>query len=535
MTTRPATVPAFGAASGHLVSAFLFHNARVLTMNPALPQAEAVAVHDGRIVAVGDAAQAAGALDSTAERIDCGGGVLLPAFIDAHCHLLSYAASLRAVDCTGARSFAEIEEAIRRRAAHTPAGEWIRAFGYEETALAEGRHPTRHDLDAAVVDHPVRLIHRSGHASVLNSLALERAGIDIATEEPPGGALERELPSGEPSGLLLGMERLIDSAVPPPPYQELAKGVQEAAARLLRAGVACVQDAGATNGRSEWELFERLIAEGALPLSVVLMEGFDHLGELPEQGADGRLRRGPVKIMLHELGDDLSPDEAELARWVGEAHTAGRQVAVHAVGERAVVASAEAIAAALRRRPRADHRHRIEHCGLLPERLAPRLAQIGVIVVGQPAFVRERGERYLRLVPAEQRSSLHAFRTLADAGVALAAGSDAPVTAPEPLPAMAAAMDRRTAAGGTLGADEAVGAEEALRWWTAGAAYAAFQEDERGTLQPGLRADLALLSADPTDLQPDELRALTVDRLWLEGRLVEAGDLDRAAKHTYTQ
>lgn len=510
------------------MSDLLFHNASVHTMDPARPMAEALAVRDGRIVAVGAADEAARALDAGAERVDCGGRLLLPAFIDAHCHLLAYAASLRSVDCTGARSIAEIQERIRQRARETPAGQWLRAFGYEETALAEGRHPNRRDLDAAAPDRPVRLIHSSGHASVLNSAALRLAGIDITTEEPAGGVIERELDSGEPNGLLLGRQELVERALPPLPYEELRAGVQEATRRLLRAGVVCVQDATHTNGRAEWELFERLMGEGALPLDVVLMEGIDHLGELPELGAGGRLRRGPVKIMVEELGDDLTPDEAELARLVDGVHAAGRQVAIHAVGERAVVATAEAIAAALRRKPRAGHRHRIEHCGLLSPGLAPRLAELGVVVVVQPSFLSERGDRYLKLVPEEQRPALYAFRTLLQAGVALAAGSDAPVTAPQPLPSAAAAADRRTGSGGVVAPEQAVGIAEALRWWTAGAAYAGFLEGERGAVRVGLRADLVLLPGDALGRAPEELRRLSVQGVWLAGRRMEPEMLDKA-------
>ena len=496
----------------------LFHNARVLTMEPARPYAGAVAARDGRIVAAGDETECASALGTGVERIDCGGGTLLPAFIDAHCHLLSYAASLRSVDCTAARSIADVQQAVGERASQTPPGAWVRAFGYEETSLAEGRHPNRRDLDAAAPGHPVRLVHRSGHASVLNSPALRLAGIDSASEEPPGGAIDRELPSGEPSGLLLEMERAIDGATPPLGYEELAASVAEASRRFLRAGAGCVQDASPTNGRAEWALFERLISEDALPLDVVLMEGIEHLSELPESAAGGRLRRGPIKIMLHELGDGLSPDEGELARMIAEAHRAGRQVAVHAVEERAVAAAAAAIEAALRARPRPAHRHRIEHCGLLPPGLAQRLAELGIVVVSQPSFVAERGDRYLRLVPEEQQTRLYAFRTLGEAGVALAAGSDAPVTAPAPLASVAAAVERRSAAGAAVAPEQAVDRETALRWWTAGAAHAAFLEGERGALRAGLRADLALLPGDALDASPEELRSMRVAGLWLAGR-----------------
>ena len=500
------------------MSASLLHNALVLTMTPERPRAEAVAVRDGRIAALGSEPEAAGALDGNAERIDCAGGVLLPAFIDAHCHLLAYAASLRSVDCSAARSIAEIQRLVRERAAGAAAGGWVRAFGYEETALAEGRHPTRRDLDAAAPDHPVRLVHRSGHASVLNSAALLLAGVDIATEEPPGGSIERELPSGEPSGLLLEMERWIDGAAPPLPYEELAGGVREASSALLRAGVTCLQDATHTNGRSAWELFERLMADGVLPLDVVMMEGFGQLGELPETDSGDRLQRGPVKIVIAELGDEIVPDEAELARQAGEVHAAGRQVAVHAVGERAVLAATDAIEAALRDRPRPDHRHRIEHCSLLPDGVAARLARLGVVVVSQPAFVRERGDRYLQLVAQERLRSLYAFRELEEAGVPLAAGSDAPVTRPEPLASVAAAVERTAASGRAVGPNQAVGVEDALRWWTSGAARAAFLEHERGAIRPGLRADLVLLPAGALNATPDDLRSMHVERVWRGAR-----------------
>lgn len=500
------------------MTSLLFHNARVVSLDAARPAAEAVAVRDGRIVAVGRAEEAARALDADAVRVDCAGGALLPAFFDAHLHLLSYAAALRSIDCTGARSIVEIQAALREAAARRPAGAWLRAFGYEETSLREGRHPNRRDLDEAAPQHPVRLVHRSGHASVLNSLALERAGIGLASEEPPGGFIDRELDSGEPSGLLLGMERVIDRAVPPLPFHELAAAVREVSDRLVRAGVTAVQDATHTNGRAEWALFERLIDEGALPLTVVLMEGIEHLGELPAASAQGALFRGPVKVMIEELGDELSPDERELRRTVAEVHQAGRQAAIHAVGARAVAAAIDAIEAALRERPRADHRHRIEHCALLPEGAAERIARAGIIVASQPAFVAERGDRYLKLVPASQQGGLYPYRTLAQASVTLAAGSDAPVTAPEPLASVAAAIDRRTLAGGVVAPGQAVGAVEALGWWTAGAARAAFLEGDRGRILPGLRADLVLLEEDPTACSPEELRRMVPVGVWSSGR-----------------
>ena len=224
------------------MTSLLLHNANVVTMAGDGLEADAVAVSDGKIVAVGSAGEAASALGSEANRFDCEGGVLLPAFIDAHCHLLSYAASLLAVDCGTVISIAEIQDAIRQRARRTPAGSWIRALGYEETQLAEGRHPTAVDLDVATLEHPVRLIHGSGHVRVLNSLALRIAGIDGGTEEPAGGIIERDLNTGEPNGVLIGMERLVDRAVPNLAYEELSDAVRQACGRFLIAGITTIQD-----------------------------------------------------------------------------------------------------------------------------------------------------------------------------------------------------------------------------------------------------------------------------------------------------
>jgi hypothetical protein len=281
-----------------------------------------------------------------------------------------------------------------------------------------------------------------------------------------------------------------------------------------------VIDASYTNGLSAWKLFDRLMNEGALGVEVVMMEGYEHLGELPEAGADGRLLRGAVKLMLEEFAGQFAPAEAELARRVKAAHNAGRQVAIHAVGEEAVSAAANAIESAIRGDPRPDHRHRIEHASVLPAGMASRLAALGVNVVSQPSFVYERGERYLRLVPESQQSRLYAFRELSGAGVALASGSDAPVTRPEPLASIAAAVGRATSSGRPIGSDQAVDVPEALRWWTYGAAASAFLDGERGAIKPGAVADLTLLPRDVLSFSPGELRTCKPEAVWMGGRQV---------------
>ena len=499
-------------------ASLIFHNVRVLTMEPSRPLAEAVAVAAGRLLAVGSQAWVVRQRGPQTRLVDGHGLTLLPGFIDAHCHLLSYAASLLSVDCgpRAVRSIGDVQAALAAAAARTPEGRWLRAVGYDETDLAEGRHPTRWDLDAAVPRHPVRLVHRTSRACVLNSRAMTLVGLDASSEEPPGGYMERDPSTGEPTGLLVEMNDIVDAFVPALPYEELSAGVRQAAQTFLSLGVTAIQDATATNGPQEWALFRRLMAEGYLPLSVTLMEGYRHLGELPEADSASPLRRGPVKVVIAELGEELHPGPEELAETVWRVHQAGRQVAIHAVGEAAVAAAAQALADALRRRPLRDHRHRIEHCGVCPPALARRLAALGVLVVTQPSFVYHNGDRYLRQVPVGDMPHLYPLRTLLEAGVPVAAGSDAPVAPPGPLSGLAGAIRRVSSGGALVAPGQAVSTEEALAMHTRTAAYAAFEEGERGSLRAGKRADLVLLSGLPVQQAGDPLSGAPVDALTVE-------------------
>ena len=499
-------------------ASLIFHNLRVLTMEPSRPRAEAVAVAGDRLLAVGSDAWVARQRGPRTRQVDGQGLTLLPGFIDAHCHLLSYAASLLSVDCSprAVRSIGGIQDALAA-AARMPEGRWLRAVGYDETDLAEGRHPTRWDLDVAVPGHPVRLVHRTGRACVLNSRAMSLVGLAAGSEEPPGGYMERDPASGEPTGLLLEMNDVVDPFVPPLSYEELSTGVRQATQTFLSQGVTALQDATATNGRKEWELFRRLMADGSLPLSVTLMEGYRHLGELPEADSALPLRRGPVKVVIAELGEELHPGPEELEEMIWGVHQAGRQVAVHAVGSAAVEAAAASLASVLRRRPRRDHRHRIEHCGVCPPALAGRLASLGVLVVTQPSFVYHGGDRYLRQVAAEDLPHLYPLRTLLEAGVPVAAGSDAPVVPPGALSGLVGAVRRLSSGGAAVAPGEAVSADEALAMHTSVAARAAFDEGRRGSLRAGKRADLVLLSGDPTYGRPED--APTVEMTVVGGQI----------------
>jgi predicted amidohydrolase YtcJ len=473
-------------------------NADVRTLDERCPRAAAVAVRGGRIVAVGTEAACRQAAPHGARLLDCGGRVVVPGFVDPHVHLAAWAAALQAVDCSPrrARSIDDIVRLIRARAAETPPGAWVRAAGYDETALAEGRHPTRWDLDVAAPDHPVRLLHRSGHAAVLNSRALALAGITIATPEPPGTAIDRRLTDGEPSGLLLEMNDLLGRVVPPLPREELAAGMRSVCRRLLAAGVTAVQDMTHTNDAGSEPFLAELVAGcGAAPRLLAPAVGWEAaLAGAPVRSEQGTAR--PVKVMVREVGERPVPDVEELADMIRSCAARGRQVAVHATLRHTVEAVVAAFARAGAAARTEELRHRIEHAGVCPPESARRIAALGLTVVSNPAFLSFGGDRYLRTVATEDLPALYAVGALHAAGVRLAAASDAPVVPAEPLVGIRAAVTRESAGGRRL-PGEGLAPEAAVVLCTRGAAAAAGVAEAIGRVAPGLWADLVVLSGEP--------------------------------------
>jgi len=462
-------------------TALVLTNARILTMDRARPRARSVTLAGGRIVAL-DAAPPVGA-----RVIACNGRLVLPGFIDVHVHLLAAAAARRALDCSPARvrSIAALQQTLA--AAPATADGWVRAVGYGEAALAEARHPTRWDLDAAVPDRPVRLTHRSGHAVVLNSLALARARITSASAEPPGGVIDRRIGDGEPSGLLIDMDGVLERSVPPLPFAELVAGMRALSDHLLRAGVTAVQDLTHRNDAARLCLLERVCtAAGFAPRL------------LPPATAAGVGGDGPVKLMLPEAAGLDRQVRSEVIQTAVDAHTSGRQLAIHAATVPGLALALAAVAAALTHAPRADHRHRIEHASLCPPELAAQAAALGVVIVSNPAFLAVSGARYRQSVPAGELASLYAVGMLVRAGVPVAAASDAPVTPPAPLASIRGAMRRMDAHGAVL-PGETLDLDTALLAVTRVPAFAARAEERLGTIRPGMAADLVLLNGEPGD------------------------------------
>lgn len=512
-------------ASGNHGAGIVFANANVLTLDAARPRARSVQIAGDRIVAV--SADPDPCTDGDVARIDCRGSTIVPGFVDAHVHIAGYARSLAEFDAGPgrARTIDELQRVLRAAVAGTPEGEWITGRGWDDFIL--GRAPTRTDLDAVAPRHPVSLQHRSGHAQVLNSVALARVGIGTDTGDPEDGLIDRDPTSGDPTGLLFGMQRTVAACVPRRDAAAVERGIARAAARLRALGVTALHDTSPGNGPLRLEQLRQWRRRGLLPQRVHAAIGWEAFEPLDDRTlaalADGDgVRLTGVKLTIHERTGRLSPDVDELARRVARIHASGLQALMHAVEPPAIEAACAAVERALRRMPHPDARHRIEHASVCPPPLARRIADAGIVVVTQPGFIHAHGPRYCRTVDPGDQPHLYPLATLLSAGVVVAASSDAPAGPADPLVGMRAAVSRRGSDGVLVGATQAISPRQALPLFALAAAQAMRAEHECGSLRPGRFADFVVLSGDPTAASPDtESRVL---QTVIGGRPCSAGE-----------
>ena len=506
------------------------------------PRRAALAIRGGRIAAVVPEAEAAAWRGPGTEVVDLEGAHVLPGLADAHLHLASYGAALEQVDCAGLSSWTACVERAAVRARDLPPGAWVLGRGWDQNLWPGGGLPDRAALDRAVPDRPVLLRRVDGHAAVANARALELAGLGPDTPDPPGGRLIRR-EDGSLGGVLVDTAvDLVARAVPPPDRATIERRIARAAARLVRYGITQVHDAGTT--AVELETLLEMEREGRLPIRVwVMLDGSDDalLRRWFARGplsTPGRLVRvGTVKLYADGalgsrgalLGADYADDPGNrglavtplgrLRRIAIEADRAGFQVAVHAIGDEAVHRVLDIYEALGPRRCR-RHRHRIEHSQTVRPEDVGRYARLGVIASVQPTHCpSDMPWAPARLGPGRIPWA-YRWRSLLDAGVRLAGGSDAPVEDPDPRRGLYAAITRQLPDGtppGGWNPAERLTPEEAVHLVTDWAAYAAFAEAWCGRIVPGAVADLTVLDGDPTAAPPARILRLSVRRTIVGG------------------
>jgi len=533
----------------HLRPDEVFLNGNILTLDGQNHRVQALAVLHGRIVALGSTREIRALAGSGTRRFDLEGATVIPGFNDAHCHILSFGLSLLQVNLKPATRIAEIVEAVAARVRTTPAGRWTHGRGYNDTKLAERRHPTRHDLDPVSRAHPVWLQHTSGHMGVANSLALERAGITRDTPDPEGGVIERDA-TGNPTGLLKETaQKLVLGVIPPTPLEEARAALAAAGKRFVAEGLTSAQDAWAGwIVPQELRAYQEATAEGLLPVRTSLLldveslpvaDGrFDFGFGLHSGFGSSRFRLGGIKIFLDgsligrtavmtvpyasdpETKGFLVKSEETIRLQVEMATQAGWQVAMHAIGDRAIEVAVATVEAVMGSRAR-QLRPRIEHCGVLRRDLIDPIKRRGIVIVTQPRFIAELGDGFRRAIGKERLRLCYPLRSLR--GCRVAFSSDRPVVDGAPLLGIQAAVTQLTESGAAYVPEERISVLEAIRWYTRGGAYAQFQEHALGSLEVGKWADFCALETDPQTVPPSELGKIRVVLTAVGGEIMYAG------------
>lgn len=514
------------------------HDAHVLTLDPAGTTASAMAVRGGQIVAVGDATLLE---HYTAERtVDLDGRTVMPGFVDSHTHISGNPPWY--IPLEDVRSVAEIRARVAAKAAELEPGAWITGYGWSEDTLAEQRRPLIGDLDAAAPENPVVLTRAGGHSAVASSLAFRLAGIDADTPDPDRGVIERDA-DGTLNGIIRERQDLLTDLVPEPDDALLRPSLIANLQALFAHGITSIVQASDTIGHfTEWETVYAA-HRGDLPRAAVQVawEGPEAMAAFGRRtgAGDEHLRLGAIKIFAdggftgpaaytsepykgeESYRGKLNMSPETLRRTIREAHDAGWQLGIHAIGDAAIELTVDALVEALEAAPRPDHRHYLNHFTVMPGRdTMLAMAEHGIAITQQPNFTYTLEGRYVDNLDGPRLETNNPLRTPLEHGIHLAISSD--ILPIGPAVGLYAAVTRKGMSGRVFGAGERLSTAEALRAYTVDGAWLTREEAVKGSLEVGKLADFIVLPADPLSLPADELRHLDVLETWLGGRRVYA-------------
>ena len=521
-------------------------NGDIYTVASPRSRAQAIAIKGEKIVAVGSSADVRASIGSRTRVIDLHGRFAMPGFNDAHVHLASAGMAKLTVNFESAKSLAEFQQRIRAALKNYKPGEWITGSGWDHTLWPEKRFPTRWDLDAVSKDHPMIFSRVDGHVAVANSLALKLAGVTKATPDPAAGHIVRDAKTGEPDGMLEedAAMSLVYRHVPPASHERRRRAIELALADAVSHGVTSIQD------YSTWQdflIYRELKQEGKLPLRITEWLIFtEPLAKLEEERREGGttdpwLKTGSLKAfmdgslgsrtaaMLAPYSDDpstsgiLRMQPKELNAMSIERDKAGFQLNFHAIGDKANRVALDAFAAVRAANGPRDRRDRIEHAQVIAPEDFARFADLHIIASMQPVHLLD-DERWAgaRLGP-ERSKGAYAWNTMRKDGVRLAFGTDYPVEGIDPLRGLYACVPRELPEGGPPGGwepQEKLPMDVCISDYTAGSAYAEFEENRKGELKPGMFADIVVYPADITRIPPPELLHTSVDITITGGRIV---------------
>ena len=514
----------------------ILNNGKIVSVDDAFSINDTIVVTDGRVVELGDSSL----LDKYSATIvsDLQGKTLIPGFIDSHTHIRGR--PRRFIELGEVSSIAEMQGLIRAKAVELGEGEWITGYGWSEDELAEGRKPLRGDLDIAAPNNPITLTRAGGHSAVVSTLALQLANITDETPDPEGGVIERD-ENGVANGVIRERQEIVGTLVPDSTYEELIASLEVNLGDLLAKGITSITDA--SKRPDEYAMWEELYAKPGvnLPRSAIQFQWFDPEAIAAVKARVGAgnefLKIGPIKIFADggftgpaaftkepylNQGDYrgyLNMPEGELVSLINEVHDAGWQMGIHAIGDAAIELVVDTLADALTRNPRQDHRSYLNHFSMRPsDATMEKMAQHGIHITQQPNFTYTLEGRYVANLDSWRLEHNNPLRSPMDHGIHVAISSD--ILPIGPLVGIYAAVTRKGMSGRVFGADEAITIEEAIQGYTIKGAYLGFEEDLKGSLEPGKLADMIVLSKDILTVDVEEIMDIEIEQTYVGGKLV---------------
>jgi len=524
----------------------LIKSANVLTMNPSQPTAEAVLIDGSRIKGVGSFEEVSGLAGAEYDTLDLEGKTLLPGFVDCHMHPVMYAFFLMNLDLNSMSSISELLGCIRQKASEIEKDEWILGLRFNEEALKEQRLPTLAELDSVAPNNPLLVMRYCGHLAIANSKALGLAGISKDSDQPPGGEIEKN-PNGELTGVLRETAiSLVTEQVSPPDWDKFSQAIKQGFDKLAAYGLTGVHgiiqtgEMGPSGKLGYLSVTAMKAMRESIPLRVYLMvvateaSQVEELreSELHDPAPDSMCKVGAWKMICDgSLGGHSAlmfepysdaPDmsgipvwgEEELEKMIRESHSKGIQLSIHCIGDKMVHIVLEMIAGALADSPNPDHRHRLEHASILAPEMIRRAKELGVVMSVQPPFIYSE-QHWVQKRLGDRVKHLYPFRSFLESGFTVCGGSDAPVEIPDPILGIYSAVNRLG-----IAPEEAISVEDAIGMYTTHAARAAFEEDIKGTIEPGKLADITVLSDDPLKIPPSNLRDISIEMTMVGGKVI---------------
>lgn len=528
---------------------YIFKNGEVITIDSQNRIAEAVAVKGNKIIGVGTTEEMEHYRSSNTTTIDLEGKTLMPGIVDAHIHLTIYGTNLLGVSCIKPhiQSLEDLFIDLRKKVQETPKGQWVRAWGFKESTLKENRYPTREELDEISKDHPIVIIRTCNHTSYVNSKALVIAKIDENTPDPEGGIIEKNK-DGSLTGRMIENAHMQVFQYASYNNEEIRKGMQLASEEFIKAGITSIHDAGGYgDGAETIRIMQQAINDGEVKVRVYAMIGsltnsHEFVEKMVNAGpitglGNEYFKIGPAKLFTDgsSVGPTIAtregythnPDDRgiiyysqdELNRILGQAHEKGFQLTAHAQGDRAIEMLLDCYELALTKHPREDHRHRIEHAGISSPDLQERIKKLGVVVTPNPVFMYANGDKYLEYY-GERVEVMYAARDFIDKEIVAAFGSDAPVTYLDPLLGIHAAINRESVEGQHVGKNQSIEIMEAIRAYTWNGAYASFEENIKGSIEPGKLADLVVLNSSILKEEKKRIKDMKVELTMVDGEIL---------------